>query len=362
MYKLICLIALGAIVMSLSLFAARDTPHTSRLLNGEFQNSEIVFHSSLVDMWNIVKQSWQAKRAEPVPTKIIPVESITTANLLKQTNDVLYRLGHSTLLIKLHSKFILIDPIFSERASPVQWAGPKRFHQPPMSVAQLPNISAVIISHDHYDHLDQETILQLADKVDYFVTPLKVGEHLRDWGIAEDKIIELDWWQTRQFSHFKLTATPAQHFSGRGLFDRNETLWASWVIESKDTKLFYSGDGGYFSGFKEIGQRLGPFDFTLMETGAYNTLWQEIHMTPEQSLQAHLDLKGKYIIPVHNATFDLAVHDWFEPLERITALAKAQQVNVLTPRFGEMVLLKNPKKTMAWWHQVMAIPPVAVSQ
>ena len=341
--------------MASTTLANSSESNVSNEQEGKFQNSEINYQSSLSSVWKIAKAYWQTDRAAPTPTKTIPLKQLTKENLLSEKHDALYRLGHSTLLLKLASDFILIDPVFSERASPVQWAGPKRFHQPPISIAELPNVKVVIISHDHYDHLDKTTILALADKVEQFVTPLKVGNYLRDWGIADEKITELDWWQSKQLSELTITATPAQHFSGRGLFDKDETLWASWVIEHKGTKLFYSGDGGYFSGFKEIGKRYGPFNFTMIETGAYNALWREIHMTPEESLQAHLDVKGEFMIPVHNGTFDLALHDWFEPFERIVTLVKQQGVSLLTPTFGETVNLAQPMPTKLWWREVMSM-------
>ncbi|MCL4151376.1 UNVERIFIED_CONTAM: hypothetical protein GTU68_000392, partial [Idotea baltica] len=252
-----------------------------------------------------------------------------TAELLNQDkSDSVFRLGHSTILLRIDLDLILFDPVFSDRASPVQWMGPKRFHQPPISIEQLPDIKAVVISHDHYDHLDKQAISDLDKKVEFFITPLKVGQHLRDWGIDDAKITELAWWQSTQVDTLKITAAPAQHFSGRGLFDKDETLWASWVIEGWESKIYFSGDSGYFGGFKEIGERLGPFDLTFIETGAYNTLWPDIHMFPEQSLQAHLDLQGEVMVPIHNGTFDLSLHNWHEPLQQITELAAEKDVTL----------------------------------
>lgn len=342
--------------MSLGSVASDSRVNESVQISGKFQNSEIDYQSSLANILNIAKEYWRVERKEAVPKSSIPVTKLTSSSLEADEHDAIFRLGHSTLLIKLNQEFILIDPVFSERASPVQWAGPKRFHQPPISINDLPNIKAVIISHDHYDHLDKAAVKELADKVELFLTPLKVGQYLRDWGVSKEKIVELDWWQNQKVAGVNITATPAQHFSGRGLFDKDESLWASWVIEHKNMKIFYSGDSGYFSGFKEIGQRFGPFDYTMIETGAYNELWREIHMTPEQSLQAHLDLNGKYMLPVHNGTFDLALHDWYEPFERIHMLAQQQNVSLLTPVFGEAVVLSKPIKTRAWWRELMKMP------
>lgn len=327
----------------------------SEIKSGKFQNSDINYQTSMSNLWKIIKSYISTNRQAPQPNNNVPVTEITTQSLAKETADAIYRLGHSTLLVRLQGKLILIDPVFSERASPVQWAGPKRFHQSPISIEALPNIDAVIISHDHYDHLDEAAIKKLSSKVTRFITPLKVGEYLRSWGVSHEKITELDWWQSTKVSTIEIVATPAQHFSGRGVFDKDETLWASWVIASPAHKLFYSGDSGYFSGFKAIGEKYGPFDFTMIETGAYNDLWSEIHMTPEQSLQTHFDVQGRYMIPVHNGTFDLALHDWFEPFERISELAKNRLVTLLTPMFGDAIIMQQPKPTSYWWRSIMEV-------
>lgn len=288
-----------------------------------------------------------APRIDKKPSDPIPVNTITQQEL-DNYEDAIFRLGHSTILMRLNSEYVLTDPMFSDKASPMQWIGPKRFHTTPISVQDLPRIKAVIISHDHYDHLDKRSILMLKDKVEHFITPLKVGDYLIKWGIDKERVTQLDWWQEKHIDSLNIVATPAQHFSGRSLFDRDKTLWASWVIQSDKHRLFFSADGGYFSGFKQIGERYGPFDVTMMETGAYNELWSEIHMLPEQSLQAHLDLKGRYLLPIHNATFDLAQHPWYEPLEQITALAEEHNVNLLTPKFGETILLDQPITDDFW--------------
>ena len=252
-------------------------------------------------------------------------------------------------MLKLEGQIVMIDPVFSDRASPIQWAGPKRFHQPPIATEDIEQIDVVIISHDHYDHLDKGTIKAIKDKVGTFLVPLNVGKHLVDWGVAAEKVVELDWWQSKQVGGVEFTATPTQHFSGRGLLDRDETLWASWVINSPESKIFFSGDSGYFGGFKEIGEKFGPFDLTFIETGAYNRLWSEIHMMPEESVQAHLDLQGKVMVPIHNSTFDLAMHDWFEPLDRVSELSRQQQVTLSTPVVGEFVDVLNAPAENAWW-------------
>lgn len=289
------------------------------------------------------------KPANTVPQGSIPVHELTRAGLLAAPDNSLFRLGHSTLLMKINGAFWLTDPVFSERASPFQWLGPKRFHQPPISIADLPAIKGVILSHDHFDHLDQAAILQLADKVEHFLTPTGVGDRLIAWGIAAAKVQQLAWWQSTTVDGIEFVATPAQHFSGRSLRDRDQTLWASWSILAADLRVFFSGDSGYFPGFKQIGERYGPFDLTLIETGAYDKLWPDVHMQPEESLQAHLDLRGKYLLPIHNGTFDLSLHAWYEPFERIVQLAATHGVRISTPHMGEPVDMAEPQTGSRWW-------------
>jgi len=286
------------------------------------------------------------------PAGKIPVQTLTRQQLLTAPNNTVYRLGHSTVLLKLNDTFWITDPMFSERASPVQFAGPQRFHQPPISIDDLPPIKAVIISHDHYDHLDRDSIMQLAGKVEYFLTPLGVGDILIDWGVPAAKVRQLDWWQETEVAGVRLVATPAQHFSGRGLFNRNRTQWASWVILAADRRLFFSGDSGYFDGFKKIGETYGPFDMTILETGAYDANWPGVHMQPEESIQAHIDLKGRSLLPIHNGTFDLSMHSWHDPFDRVVALGEAQRIPVFTPEMGEPVSLHSTGRGRHWWGSV----------
>jgi L-ascorbate metabolism protein UlaG (beta-lactamase superfamily) len=289
------------------------------------------------------------KPANTVPSAPLPVLTLTRAQLLAAPEQSLFRLGHSTVLMKLRGGFWLTDPVFSERASPFPFAGPRRFHAPPIALDALPPIAGVILSHNHYDHLDRATIVRLADRVGVFVTPLGVGDLLLRWGVDPAKVRQLDWWQSTTVDGVTLTATPSQHFSGRGLFDSGRSLWCSWAIQERALKIFFSGDSGYFDGFKAIGQRLGPFDLTLMETGAYDVQWPHVHMQPEQSLQAHLDVRGRALLPIHNGTFDLALHTWHEPFERIVALAATAGVPLATPRMGERVDMAQPASGERWW-------------
>jgi L-ascorbate metabolism protein UlaG (beta-lactamase superfamily) len=315
------------------------------------------FRKTLAIAWRVLT----SKPDTTVPRAPIPVQPLDAATLAAAPDASLWRLGHSTLLLKLAGGFWLTDPVFSERASPVQWAGPKRFHAPPISIADLPPIKGVILSHDHYDHLDHAAVLELAPKVEMFVTPLGVGDRLIGWGIPADKVRQLDWWQQTAFAGVRLVATPAQHFSGRGLSDGDTTLWASWVVLAGDLRVFFSGDTGYHAGFKAIGERFGPFDVTFMETGAYDAQWPEVHMQPEESLQAHLDVRGRWMMPLHNGTFDLAMHAWHEPFDRILALAQARGVPLATPAMGERLSLAQPHAGERWWQDVETHPQAAAA-
>ncbi|WP_117235354.1 MBL fold metallo-hydrolase [Vibrio maerlii] len=316
-----------------------------------FANTELEYKSGLGDILKIAKSYFTTERLNPTPTFDLPVQAITAEQLTEEQEDVIYRLGHSSIAMKIDGQLILTDPVFSDRASPVQWAGPKRFHQTPISLDDLPNIDVVMISHDHYDHLDKATVKQLADRVGVFLAPLKVGQIMINWGIPKEKVVELEWWQSYTVNNVEYVLTPTQHFSGRGLTDRDGTLWGSWVINGQTNKVFFSGDSGYFSGFKEIGDKYGPFDFTMIETGAYNTLWADIHMFPEQSVQAHIDLQGKVMMPIHNSTFDLAMHDWNEPMQQAMELSEQRGVTMVSPEIGQRLEINNPLPLQTWWNR-----------
>ncbi|WP_211252251.1 MBL fold metallo-hydrolase [Marinobacterium jannaschii] len=352
------LLITGGLLLMLTL-SCSHTPsqpnheQSAQYRDGKFHNSS---HAQSAESSALMNTLWRylfEKRKDPVPADPVPLSTIDPQQLVADAGTAsLFRLGHSSTLLRLAGEFWLIDPVFSERASPISFLGPKRFHQPPIALDELPRLRGIIISHDHYDHLDKATVLQLQHKVERFIVPLGVGNHLREWGIAEQQITELDWWQSIHLGKVELVATPAQHFSGRGLGDGNKTLWASWVIRTQDLSLFYSGDTGYFDGFREIGERYGPFDLTLMENGAYDRNWSKIHMSPEQTLQAHIDLRGKALLPVHNSTFDLALHPWYEPMQRLDTLAAEQDIRLVTPRIGEAVPLQAIPEYQAWWREL----------
>lgn len=284
------------------------------------------------------------------PIKLLP--SIKT-DLKKPplSKFVITWFGHSSYLIQLEGKNILVDPVFGKAASPVAFFGAKRFPGTEVySLEDMPPLDAVIFSHDHYDHLDYEVVSKLNASSVKFYMPLGVGAHLEKWGIDTNRIIEFDWWEKAELAPgFTLTSTPARHFSGRNLTDRGKTLWTSYVLQTDSAKLYIGGDSGYGPHFKEIGEKYGPFDITILECGQYHTYWPLIHMMPEETVQAHLDLKGKVLLPVHWGKFALAFHPWREPIERLLTEANVKSVKVTTPLIGEQIFPdKNLPKTK-WW-------------
>ncbi|MBN2526089.1 MAG: MBL fold metallo-hydrolase [Deltaproteobacteria bacterium] len=258
-------------------------------------------------------------------------------------------LGHSSSLVEIDGTRLLLDPIWSKRSSPVSWSGPKRFYGAPLPLNELPAIDAVLISHDHYDHLDKKTVQALAIRRVRFVVPLGVDARLKGFGVDSASIDVLDWWQRTKINNIYVTATPARHFSGRSLADRDKTLWAGYACTGDTHRVYYTGDTGMFPGFAEVGDRLGPFDATLVEIGAYHQLWADLHLGPEQAVQAVNNAKGGLLIPVHWATFKLAMHSWVEPAERLMIAATDAGVPYVLPWPGEFVEPASPPPVTRWW-------------
>lgn len=264
-------------------------------------------------------------------------------------------LGHSTMLLEVDGLRVLTDPVLAPRIGPASFVGPRRLHAAPIDVAELPPLDAVLVSHDHFDHLCKPTVRALAARGVPFITSLGVGAHLERFGVAPEHITELDWWErhTLPGGELAFTAAPAQHFSGR-IGGRNATLWSSWVIETANRKIFFSGDTGLTPEFADVGARLGPFDVTMLEIGAWNPAWGTIHLGPENALAAFDLLGGGTLVPVHWSTFDLGLHPWAEPAETLVTLAAASGARILTPMLGrafEPDLVDGPTP---WWRGVTA--------
>lgn len=259
--------------------------------------------------------------------------------------------GHSSVLLNIDGKNLLIDPVFSQRASMFSFMGPKRYaYTNHVTVDDMPNIDAVIISHDHYDHLDHETFLKLKSRVSRYFVPLGVGTHLEAWGIPAEQISELDWWGEIDFNEtIKLAFTPSRHFSGRGIRDRFTTLWGSWVIQGAEQKLYFGGDSGYSESFKKIGEKYGPFDFAMLECGQYSKYWPDIHMMPEQTAQAGTDLKAVNVMPIHWGKFTLSIHNWREPVQRFVKASTAHEYNVLIPELNATFVVPDTTSISPWW-------------
>ena len=286
-----------------------------------------------------------------VPPKPPPVLKRTAADYATPPASGLRAtwIGHATVLVEIDGKRILTDPVFSQRCSPVSFIGPERFAPPPIALGALPPIDAVVISHDHYDHLDMDTVTALAERGTQFVVPLGIGAHLERWGIAAKQITDLDWHERKLLGDLQLTATPARHYSGRGVLGGNATLWSSWVIAGPKHRVFFSGDTGYSAQFAKIGAAHGPFDLTLIKVGASDPTWQQIHMSPEEAVKTHRDVRGRVLLPVHWGTFNLAYHDWYEPADRVLKAARQADIMIALPRLGELVEPAGTVPSAKWW-------------
>jgi L-ascorbate metabolism protein UlaG (beta-lactamase superfamily) len=261
-------------------------------------------------------------------------------------------LGHSSTLVEIDGHRVLTDPMWSERASPLGWAGPRRWYVPPIALGELPPVDAVVISHDHYDHLDQPTLTAMKDWDTTFIVPLGVGAHLAYWGVPETRIIELDWWERTQVRGLEIVATPARHASGRTGIDKDATLWAGYALIGPRHRAYFSGDTGLFPAMKDIGARLGPFDVTMIEIGQYHSAWPDWHIGPEQAVLAHGLVRGRVMLPVHWGLFSLAAHGWTEPIERVLAAAGSTGATVVVPKPGQGIepdALVAPER---WWPQL----------
>lgn len=322
--------------------------------NGKtFENDgKVDVHFGLGKMGSVLRAYWDAP-ADRSPADTFEILHPDPADIGKKHDSLLMItwFGHSAFLLEMEGKILMLDPMLGPASSPFSFMT-KRFNRNlAVSFEDLPEIDAVLLSHDHYDHLDYPSIVALDKKVGRFFVPLGLGSHLQRWGVEPSKITELDWWDEIEFEGLRFACTPSQHFSGRSVNDRNCTLWASWAIMGQGKRLFFSGDSGYFPGFKTIGEKYGPFDIALMECGQYNELWQEIHMMPEETAQACVDVQSAVLMPIHWGMFNLSLHPWTEPVTRVSMAASALGLTLVTPQVGERFALNDSLPAMRWWEQ-----------
>ncbi len=321
-------------------------------IKGRFRNIVRVEEPmSVSKLPTLIKQN-RTKNIQKRPANKLTLQT-DRINSLKDLASNIFKFtwfGHSSIWLELDGLNILIDPMLGPYASPVPGTVKRFSDTSDIDWNNLPDIDLVLLSHDHYDHLDYYTIKRIKDKVKKFITPLGVGSHLEHWGIEPDRISECYWHQSISFKGINFTSCPTKHFSGRTPKGRNSTLWCSWVIQSPTQNIYFSSDSGYFNGFKFVGENYGPFDLCFVECGQYNTLWRENHMMPEESLQAFLELNGKIMVPIHWGAFSLAPHDWREPIERLLLSANEKGVeSIITPRLGQTVEVNKDFPKEEWW-------------
>ncbi len=317
--------------------------------DGHFENPEPLANDLVGALEGMMHTSPDVSPSKPIPVDPIDPKRFATdpPSGLRVT-----WFGHSSMFIEIDGRHILTDPVWSERPSPVSWAGPKRWYSVPIALEAFPKIDAVLISHDHYDHLDYRTIVAMKDWATTFIVPLGIGAHLEYWGVPVAHIREVDWWDETVLGDLRIVCTPARHASGRQVFDQDAKLWASYSIIGSKHRAFFSGDTGLFPAMKDIGEKLGPFDVTMIETGQYHSSWPDWHIGPEQAVGAHVLLHGKVFFPMHWGVLALAYHSWTEPVERVLVAAEAAGAKVVTPKPGESVEPEAPPAVTRWWPKV----------
>ena len=320
----------------------------------KFENfTKTAMDFSLGNVLSLIKENIVGRKSR-APQSDLPIQKFDHTSFNVEESDVSFVwYGHSALLLRISGINILIDPMLGNNASPVGPIATTRYSTKiEDSIDQLPEIDAVLLTHDHYDHLDYGTIQKIKSKVPIWFTALGVSRHLEKWGIPKSKITEFDWWDEITFRGVRIVFTPSRHFSGRGLFDRAKSLWGGWVIQSDEHRIYWSGDGGYGDHFKEVGARLGPFDIGFMECGQYNERWHAIHMYPEEAVQAAIEARVSVAMPVHWGAFTLALHTWTDPASRFCASAERNDVAVTIPQLGQVFKLSNTLISHRWWESI----------
>lgn len=346
----------------LNLFGAKPTKNelsryekSDHWIKDKFENLEET--SLTISLWDVpellYKQFASTKHRHPKsPLEIISFDKKAFLEPSKHSKIIWY--GHSTILMRMNHKTLLIDPMFGPDASPISPVATKRFSGNTLDLIDaLPDIDLMLISHDHYDHLDFESINKLKHKTKKYFVALGLKRHLVKWGVDEHLIQEFDWWNNVNFSDIEITYTPTRHFSGRGITDRAKSLWGGWVFKTSTENIWFSGDGGYGSHFKTIGERLGPFDFAFMECGQYNVKWEAIHLFPKMSVQAAIDARVRKAMPVHWAGFSLSHHSWTEPVEEFVKATESKEIELSLPRLGQIFTIDQNLADNRWWEELI---------
>ncbi|PAK51124.1 MBL fold metallo-hydrolase [Paenibacillus sp. 7541] len=353
-------IAAMLLMLFIPAFGRRPDRETQLRIKGSvhYKNNKFVNDiptSTRMSMLNQLSVLWDFARGKPADGRpSSPIELVMTdienTKPLSDFNQAIW-FGHSSVLIDLDGERLLFDPMFGRSPFPFPKLGSKRFNDNlPIDVKNMPAIDAVFLSHDHYDHLDYYSIQHLKDKVGHFFVPLGVAGHLERWGVPRSNITQMDWWEELEWEGLKIVCTPARHVSGRSFLHKNRTLWCSWSIIGLSGSVFFSGDSGYGPHFRQIGEKYGPFQLTLVECGQYDERWPDLHMYPEESVQAHMDLRGELMLPIHWAAFQLAPHGWLDPIHRVMIAAKKQSITITVPRMGESVSLQGDNYPVnEWW-------------